>query len=72
MYVGTLTADEVVYAGAKHYVKNSNYYLSTKSTEAFWLSASKYKYGNDEAYRMFHMDTFYFHYIVTFITIPIS
>ena len=36
MYIGTLTADEVVYAGGKVYVNNLNYYLMNQQELNFW------------------------------------
>ena len=36
MYIGTLTADEVVYAGGKVYVNNLNYYLMNQRELSFW------------------------------------
>ena len=37
MYVGTLTADEIVYAGGKAYTTNPDYYLINDYQKANWL-----------------------------------
>ena len=55
MYVGTLTADEIVYAGGKVSISNPDYYLindyQKQKTLYFWsLSPSDFFYGNDLAF----------------------
>ena len=57
MYVGTITADEIVYAGGKVYVGNSNYYLinnwQATNSKYFWsLSPSGFDGGSDFAFRV--------------------
>ena len=55
MYVGTLTADEIVYAGGKAYTSNPDYYLINdyqKSNSLYFWSLSPGSFGssNDSAF----------------------
>ena len=55
MYVGTLTSDEIVYAGGKIYTNNSDYYLLNDYQKTnnlnFWsLSPNYFNSNNDRAF----------------------
>ena len=56
MYVGTLTADEIVYAGGKVYTSNPDYYLINnyqKSNNLYFWSLSLYYYSDyDHAFNV--------------------
>ena len=57
MYVGTLTADEIVYAGGKTSTMNNDYYLINdyqKSNSLWFWSLSPYSFGgnDDRAFRV--------------------
>ena len=56
MYVGTLTADEIVYAGGKVYTSNPDYYLINnyqKSINLYFWSLSLYYYSDyDHAFNV--------------------
>ena len=62
MYVGTLTADEIVYAGGKVGTKNPDYYLINyyqKSNSLNFWSLSPYEFfGNDDRDLAFVVDDF--------------
>ena len=53
MYVGTLTADEIVYAGGKVSENNPNYYLINKwqnsNSKSFWSLSPKDFYNISDA-----------------------
>ena len=54
MYVGTLTADEISFAGGKVYTNNPGYYLineyQKKSNSLYFRSLSPYKFSNNRDY----------------------
>ncbi len=57
MYVGTLTADEIVYAGGKYSSSNPNYYLLNqyqRDNNLYWwsLSPSNFNSSNDFAFNV--------------------
>ena len=56
MYVGTLTADEVIYAGAKYQEDNTTYYLNNGKSYTWWtLSPHMFtdkKDGEDHIYHV--------------------
>ncbi len=59
MYVGTLTADEIVYAGGKVYTNNMDYYLindyqKSKSISFWSLSPGSFDGANDYAFDVNH------------------
>ena len=55
MYVATLTADEVVYAGGTSNKFNYNQYLvKSLNQPVFWLLTPKYYYGTDAAFNFYH------------------
>ena len=51
MYVATLTADEIVYAGGKYNTSNQSYYLINRQSLTFWsLSPNCFYYDRDYAF----------------------
>ena len=59
MYVGTLTADEIVYAGGKMYTSNRDYYLINDYQESHLLSFSSLSLY--DRFDLFKLDDTYFY-----------
>lgn len=53
-YIGTLTADEVVFAGGTVEINNPNYYLTDNATSGWWwtLSPSNFNINEDVAFNV--------------------